>query len=457
VPAHVLIAEARGAAPAVAIHSERGSEAAARQVMLAQKYEGKSDPTGWWISEKLDGVRGYWDGKNFYSRLGNQFPAPEWFKVGLPPTPLDGELWCGRRQFRRCLSIVRNRASGELWEYITYLVFDAPDLKEPYEERVAHVKRTVTLACKYAAPVGIVKCEGRSHLQGELRKVDAKGGEGLMLRAPRSPYENKRSRVLQKVKSVHDEEAKVVGHEGGRGAGGFHCGALTLTTPDGRQFSCGSGLSTGDRRDPPAIGTIVTYRFTELMDNGYPRFPVYVGPRIDLDWAAYCASYKPPSKDDHTPGALKKSHTILYSDGPLARSLSVRAEALAVDPLPSVPDGEAAASEGSEGGETEIDSAPGGHGQRLGGRRLVGNRRDAAALAAGTRLARTANGPSSGRARARLWRGASRGLAPEVRAAACTASAGIVRSRSQKLADDTGLDIDIVRGMLAEHDRASTP
>jgi DNA ligase-1 len=111
--------------------------------MLAQKWDAKLDPTGWWMSGKLDGVRGYWDGKNFYSRLGNQFPAPEWFKRGLPKVPLDGELWCGRRQFRRCLSIVRNRGSGDLWEYITYLVFDAPAMKEPYEERVAFIKKVV--------------------------------------------------------------------------------------------------------------------------------------------------------------------------------------------------------------------------------------------------------------------------------------------------------------------------
>ncbi|CAK0822044.1 unnamed protein product, partial [Prorocentrum cordatum] len=200
--------------------------------MLAQKWDMKLDPAGWWMSEKLDGVRGYWDGKNFYSRLGNQFPAPDWFKEGLPSTPLDGELWCGRRQFRRCLSIVRNRSSGKLWEYITFLVFDAPSMRAPYEERVAFIKSSVsTDACRYAAPVGIVKCSGREHLSSELKLVDSKGGEGIMLRQAGSAYEHQRSKVLRKVKSVHDEEAKIVGHEGGRGRAGFHCGALTLETP----------------------------------------------------------------------------------------------------------------------------------------------------------------------------------------------------------------------------------
>ena len=57
------------------------------------------------MSEKLDGVRAYWDGHNFYSRNGNQFPAPDWFKEHMPSCELDGELWAGRRQFRRCLGV----------------------------------------------------------------------------------------------------------------------------------------------------------------------------------------------------------------------------------------------------------------------------------------------------------------------------------------------------------------
>ena len=49
------------------------------------------------MSEKLDGVRAYWNGENFYSRNGLLFDAPAWFKAGLPTdTHLDGELWCGR-------------------------------------------------------------------------------------------------------------------------------------------------------------------------------------------------------------------------------------------------------------------------------------------------------------------------------------------------------------------------
>lgn len=185
----------------------------------------------------------------------------------------------------------------------------------------------------------------------ELATVDKKGGEGLMLRERKSRYEHKRSKVLRKVKSVHDEEAWVVGHEGGKGGKGFHLRALTLSTPDGRQFSCGSGLSTEDRRSPPPIGTVVTFRFTELMDNGYPRFPVYVGPRIDLDWAAICRDYIAPSSESHASGALRRDHSIMFVGDALARTLTARAEEMPT--AAALADGEACASGGSEGGDTE--------------------------------------------------------------------------------------------------------
>src|SRR5437879_1085254 len=76
-------------------------------LLLAESWDGESDPTGWWMSEKLDGVRAYWDGKQFLSRQGNRYFAPDWFVAGLPLEPLDGELWIGRKQFQRTVSIVR--------------------------------------------------------------------------------------------------------------------------------------------------------------------------------------------------------------------------------------------------------------------------------------------------------------------------------------------------------------
>eukprot|EP00929_Paragymnodinium_shiwhaense_P026942 TRINITY_DN15920_c0_g1_i3.p1 TRINITY_DN15920_c0_g1~~TRINITY_DN15920_c0_g1_i3.p1 ORF type:complete len:271 (-),score=22.93 TRINITY_DN15920_c0_g1_i3:152-964(-) len=269
-----------------------------------------------------------------------------------------------------------------------------------------------------------------------------------MLRKAGSAYENKRSNVLRKVKSVHDEEAKVVGHEGGRGRAGFHCGALTLETPDGRRFSCGSGLSAADRHTPPAVGTIVTYRFTELMDNGYPRFPVYVGPRIDLDWVAYCASYSAPTAADHKPGELKRKHSILYADAALESSLAARAES-----LPAASADEPVASEGSEGGDTETDEAEASTKRRTGKRKREASssydRRAVAAKAAAAAEARARCG--------RLWRGASVVMQGGASSSAVpkSSSRSFKRSRTEAFAESSGLDLATARSLLHEHDRCA--
>ena len=93
----------------------------AQQVLLAAKYDAeKDDPKGWWMSEKMDGVRAYWSGSNFYSRSGNEFFAPEWFTAKLPKKPLDGELWCGRGMFQKCVGFVktkhRTKQTDENWK-----------------------------------------------------------------------------------------------------------------------------------------------------------------------------------------------------------------------------------------------------------------------------------------------------------------------------------------------------
>jgi DNA ligase-1 len=68
------------------------------------------------MSEKLDGVRGYWTGNKLISRQGNSFHAPEWFTRNFPSIPLDGELWTEREQFQELVTIVRRESAGTDWE-----------------------------------------------------------------------------------------------------------------------------------------------------------------------------------------------------------------------------------------------------------------------------------------------------------------------------------------------------
>ncbi|MEW5742812.1 MAG: DNA ligase, partial [Myxococcota bacterium] len=251
-------------------------------VLLAHAWENDVDLTGWWLSEKLDGVRAWWDGKRFLSRLGNQFFAPKWFTEGLPDHPLDGELWGGRKQFQRTVGIVKRQDESPLWKELSYVVFDAPAHGGVFEERVAFLEQTVAQrkiawlkACAHE------RCEGVDHLRRELARVESLGGEGLMARRPGSRYEAGRSSSLLKVKSFHDDEARVIDHIPGAGRHKGRLGALLVELPNGTQFSVGTGFSDREREAPPKIGAVITFRYQELSAAGVPRFPTFVGERID--------------------------------------------------------------------------------------------------------------------------------------------------------------------------------
>jgi DNA ligase-1 len=235
------------------------------------------------MSEKLDGIRAYWDGEGFISRLGNKFYAPDWFVADLPADTLDGELWVGRKQFQRTTSIVRSGAQSDEWKQVTYVVFDAPEAKGGFEDRIVHIEKVMKRAAPpHARALEHVVCTGMDHLREELLRVEALGGEGLMLRQPRSPYAIGRSNTLLKVKTFHDAEATVIGHAPGAGKHKGRLGALIAKLADGTTFNVGTGFSDAERDAPPAIGSIITFRYQELSNDGVPRFPSYVGERVDV-------------------------------------------------------------------------------------------------------------------------------------------------------------------------------
>nr|WP_044240733.1 DNA ligase [Chondromyces apiculatus] len=265
--------------------SAAGAAAAAPPILLANPWDNAQDLSGWWMSEKLDGVRAYWDGKDFISRLGNRYHAPAWFTQGLPDTPLDGELWGGRKRFQRTISIVRRQDKSDHWKEIRFVVFDAPALDAPFEDRIDHLRKLLAAtAAPHADAHDHERCRDTAHLRAELSRVEALGGEGLMLRKPGSRYEAGRSSTLLKVKSFFDAEALVIEHQAGAGRHAGRMGALLVELPDGTRFSIGTGFSDKERQSPPPPGAIVTFRYQELTDAGVPRFPSYVAVRDDIQW-----------------------------------------------------------------------------------------------------------------------------------------------------------------------------
>jgi DNA ligase-1 len=263
--------------------SKKGAAKEGPPLLLAETWDNALDLSGWWMSEKLDGVRAYWDGKQFLSRQGNLYHAPKWFVDALPNVPLDGELWLDRRQFQRTVSIVRRQDKSDHWKEVRFVVFDAPNAGGSFEERMAFLAETFKGgALPYAQALEQIRCKGLSALRDELARIESLGGEGLMLREPESKYEAGRSSTLLKVKNFKDAEAVVLGHQPGKGKHKGRLGALAVQLPDGTEFAVGTGFTDKQRDDPPPVGATITFRYQELSKAGVPRFPSFVGMRSEV-------------------------------------------------------------------------------------------------------------------------------------------------------------------------------
>mgnify|MGYP000166774392 CR=1 FL=1 len=257
------------------------------ELLLAQTFDpDKNDAKGWFMSEKLDGLRAFWDGVGgLWSRNGNRFYAPNSFTDHLPRgIVLDGELFCGRGKFHVAQSIVKSHAAGdERWKTVKYLVFDTPDNgSAPFEKRMDVCRQAIGSNNAVVQLVAQEVCRGNAHVEEKLQQIVAESGEGLMLRQPKSFYEGKRSKTLLKVKPSYDAEAIVIGYINGKGRNEGLVGSLQVKMENGKEFALGSGMTDADRKNPPKIGAIVTYQFTELQPSGVPRFPRFLRVRHDM-------------------------------------------------------------------------------------------------------------------------------------------------------------------------------
>jgi len=253
-------------------------------MLLAEVYAGNVDPSQYWVSEKFDGVRAQWDGRALRFRGGGLVPAPAWFTANFPALPLDGELWIARGRFDALSGTVRKIEPVDAeWRQVRYLIFELPGAAGDFSERVQQMRAIVARAgVPWLEAVGQARVADKAELMQRLDAVLRAGGEGLMLHRADAPYRTGRSDVLLKLKPWQDAEAVVVGHLPGSGKYRGMTGALQMETPDGKRFRIGSGLSESLRRQPPPIGTRITYRYQQLTKNGVPRFPRYLRVREDF-------------------------------------------------------------------------------------------------------------------------------------------------------------------------------
>lgn len=258
--------------------------AAGPDILLANVYRDGIDPADYWVSEKLDGVRGIWDGKILRFRSGNPVPAPAWFTRALPAVPLDGELWIGRRQFDRLSAIVRREEPDDAaWREVRYMIFEMPSAPGDFSARVAAMRQLVADAgVPWLQAVEQFRVGHRKALATLLKERVREGAEGLMLHRADAAYVTGRSDALLKLKPQLDTEALVVGHVAGKGRFAGKLGALIVETPTGQRFRLGTGFTTAQREQPPPLGSTVTYRYRDLTATGLPRFASFLRVREDF-------------------------------------------------------------------------------------------------------------------------------------------------------------------------------
>ncbi|WP_306604650.1 DNA ligase [Azonexus sp.] len=252
--------------------------AAPPDILLANVYRDDIDVAQYLVSEKLDGVRAIWNGKTLVFRSGYPIDAPRWFLDGLPDQALDGELWLGRGNFERLSGIVRRTTPiDDEWRQVRYMIFELPGAPGSFTERAERMRQIVDQAnVPWLSAIPQISSVDRNILQKMLAETLQAGGEGLMLHRAAALYSSGRSDDLLKLKPWLDAEAIVVAHLPGKGKYAGQLGALRVQMPDGRTFRLGTGLTDAQRRNPPALGCTVTYRYRELTTRGLPRFASFL-------------------------------------------------------------------------------------------------------------------------------------------------------------------------------------
>ena len=252
--------------------------------------------SAWLASEKLDGVRAYWDGENLLSRQGKKLNAPLSFTKNFPKFALDGELYAKELKFEEIQASVMDKLPDEkAWSKLKFHVFDVPEASGGLPRRLEVLAKFLkNEPNQNLIIIKQIKMRDNAQFLKFTESIIAKGGEGAVVREPNAPYERKRSKNALKFKKFKDAECEVITINKGSGkyanlAGSLTCKALGSKDDkekagepkEGTIFKIGSGLSDKNRQDPPKIGSIITYKFQNLTANGKPRFPIFLRIRED--------------------------------------------------------------------------------------------------------------------------------------------------------------------------------
>lgn len=246
-------------------------------------YHSDVDPSGYWVRERLRGVRAYWTGQRLLDGDGATLTVPDGFTRGFPPIPMDGQLWMGRGSFGRLLAVVHRRVPDPTqWRSLYFMALDLPDHQGPFNQRLRTLRRRVREArAPHLRVPPHARIRTRDELNKELALILKAGGAGLILHRDAALYHHPVKDDLLMMRSYRHAQAKVVAVIHRAGPGDTSMTGLLLRGKGGRRLRLMKGFSAAQRRRPPPIGSIVEYKFYGYNHDGKPRFMSFLRVRQD--------------------------------------------------------------------------------------------------------------------------------------------------------------------------------
>ena len=271
--------------------------------MLAHKFDinrvDYTQPEGYYIQPKLDGIRCVFTANGAWSRNDKKFMNLKHIEMALKPffeqqpdVVLDGELYNHKlkHDFEKIVSLVRKQKPTEedrrnaqhLIQFHIYDYFSMDSHYENYQTRM----HNLNVADFYGPCIKHVPSyRVRKHEEALNMHCDAflsNGYEGSILRDGSALYKHGRSYGLMKFKDFSDTEATIVGYEIGKGKRTGTLGKFLMMDDDGNKFGCppGKGYNYKDLKNmleniQDYIGQRATFTYFQRTNAGSYRHPLF--------------------------------------------------------------------------------------------------------------------------------------------------------------------------------------
>ena len=256
--------------------------------MLAHEYGKHSHKVKFpcFVQPKLDGMRCLGNKEGLTSRTGSPIETMNHILKEIKDSGtgalLDGELYAHGKTFQENMKLIKKYRPGKS-EEVKYHVYDQV-VEFSFAERHNALQTILLNMGKNVVPVPTFVINNEEELATMHAEFLEQGYEGTMVRWGVTPYKVAgRSDGLLKYKDFKDiacEIVDIIPMDSRPDQG------LVVCKHNGQTFKATPKMSHEGRREllkdrDIFIGKMAEIRYFEKTDGGLPRFPVYVGERLD--------------------------------------------------------------------------------------------------------------------------------------------------------------------------------